>query len=368
MKRSRTVVVALLLLLGLSMFTFFAGRDEPVSHPSADNVFPSGLGALTELLRLEGYSVVVARTRTPKLEAQDMVVAAYVEPAGRKLEGVEETTEVLRDHVLRGGRVLKAHFAGDFAATSRAAKGTAVRFRDGRGATVTSGTVPSVNVTFEGGGDKLVTATTVNQTLLTHERVGQGILATLSDGLPATNRFLGQEDNAKFVLDVVKGLARPTGKIVFVEATLGRTASSGLLEDLGPWAQAAWWQGALLFLVCVYTLGKRIGAPEREFSTQRSSRQLVDALAAVLKKGRQQQYSAQVLADEALDRMRSKLKLPVGTSKDAVILAAPREFADAYAEVFDPGTKDRSAAQLLEALETMDKVLADTPSSLRSQS
>ena len=110
-------------------------------------------------------------------------------------------------------------------------------------------------------------------------RSGKGTAFVVRDGIGATNRFIDKQQNAELFGRLFSMVAGSGKRFVFTEANFGHVSQRGLLESIGPWANAAWQQLLLLGIVIAFTLGKRFGLPEETRTAQRGSRELLDAVA-----------------------------------------------------------------------------------------
>ena len=100
---------------------------------------------------------------------------------------------------------------------------------------------------------------------------------------------------------------------MFTEASFGHIYDRGLLESIGPWANAAWQQLLILGIVIAFTLGKRFGLPEETKRTQRGSRELLDAIADTYQRAGTTQTALLNAYRDADSDLRTVLKL----SKDS---------------------------------------------------
>lgn len=335
MKSGRRLIGALLLLLGLAAFTFFAARDEFQSRPSANSTYPSGLGAFRELLVSQGFAVKVDRSERPQLSNVGLVIVPTNENVrDRKKDEDQVTFRALEDWLENGGTLLEIRVPKDFGGAS--AKATEEQVAEPGSDTsvpVTVGNRVSSPLDFTVTSRTLDLWSTDSQPVIEVASVGNGIYASSPTGLLFTNRYLGQNDNAEVALDVIGRLNPDHKPIVFVEAIALGAEQTGIAASLGSWAVATWWQIVLTIFVALIAFGWRFGLPERDLSGQRSGRHLVDAFAGVLKRGKKDQFAAEILAQEALERARTMLRLPVGTQDEAILKAAPSAFVTAYQRI-----------------------------------
>ena len=352
------VFTALLLILVVSMFMFLIARTEDVAAPSASSSFPSGLGAFAELLRQDGYTVVLDRSEKPYLNSGDLAIAGSINEPGLLSRGPvtpSKTLSALKKHLGANGRVLELRFSPDFIDSSHEAKPVTVinMVEPDHLLKVTSSTTPTTGIGVSED-PPAFDAWTLNGSRFVSVFVTEsGVFTSVMSAIGATNRFLGQEDNARFYLGLVSRLATPGGRVVFVEASIGEFDHKGLISTFGSWAVAAQWQFLFLLLVVAYTVSRRFGFPVDETPAQLGSRQLVDAVAQVFRSSKKLEFASHVLAENALDSVRQSLRLAPGTNKQVVLAAAPQAFADAYAKVVMEREKPLPKAEMVAAVRGM---------------
>jgi hypothetical protein len=323
------IVYVLLGLLAIAVVLLGLGRRESAASPSAASYGPSGVSALVALLQRSGYSVEVSTRSKPRFEQGDLAIAFHIEGQESMLTEFEETLEeeegvtiesptrqALREHLSSGGRGLVFRLDHGFASTSRLALGGRSTLRN----TVSGKQYATSSVDGQGSfrptpistGPRTVLWTDNSRShLVTAEKVGSGMLLQSQLGLFATNRFLPLEENAAFTLDLVRTLAPAGARIVFVEAYWRPPSDPSLVEILGPWAEAAWWQVLVLFLVLAYTLGNRFGLPEERRRLQTGARELVEAVANTYRRSRATHAALKILVEDADRQIRRNLKLPL---------------------------------------------------------
>lgn len=299
MKRNRVWAFgwALFGLLALSGTLLYLGQREGIPQPSADSYNPSGSRALAELLRQSGYSVKVERSSKPVLQKSDLAIAFKVgmdefTPQGASARQESPLRGRLREHLEGGGRVLLLHLPPRFDVASQYAfRNQHQVFRytnesDAMDFSVSASEPFSENPAYDplvedepGLGIAFDDANTEFVRLSNYQ---EGTICSVYDAIGLTNRFLDRADNAAFSLWLFRMLNPEKGRIVILEAMHSAPVDPGLLSMLGPWAVGGWWQTVLLFLVVVYTLGRRFGLPEQDHVDQRGGRELVDAYADVM--------------------------------------------------------------------------------------
>ncbi len=313
-------------LLSLSAILFFLGQRERIANPSAASYAPSGTRALAQLFSQNGYTVAVDRSSKPVLKPGDFVVGFALQHAftwGVERGDRADIEKALRDHIDRGGRGWILQIPEDFVGASKTARGGP---RKGAFDSSVLPTASPKSMELTGGallnetlGESLVRPGEANVALVrseTNEPIlelygpGKGVLAVLRDGTGATNRFLDQHQNAEFLLWAMALLNPSQGRIVILEALHGDVRDPGLLERIGDWAAAGWWQILFVLVVIAYTLGRRFGLPEVDRSVQRSGRELVDAYADTMRRSRKAQVALKRIVAEADRNIRRRFNLP----------------------------------------------------------
>lgn len=334
------VWVLLGLLLAASALFLFA-RSAARSFPSIESTLPSGAAVFAELLRREGFEVVLDTDDDPDLP-KDALVIAYFVPVGFFGGSNEYETKALAEWVEGGGVLLGLTLSADFDDASRAAQ--AREASNGAHATLalrqritvsqTAGSSPTGSFPTAGDEALAIRVLSDDSPLVVAGDRDKGVIVEVGDALGSTNRFIDKEQNAAFYLDLVRAVA-PGKKVVFVEALFGNTRNVGLLARLGSWASAAWWQFLLFAIVVTYTLGKRFGLPERDRRTQRGARELVDAFADTMNRGRQRQLALSLIAADVELRLRRLLALDVDADERELSRHLPADLAAALAEAKD---------------------------------
>ncbi len=368
-----TVLVLLALLVVAAAMLLMARRDSR-AMPSIANTGPSGLAAFAELLRRDGYVVVQNRDEYPKFERDDVVVE--VELDQQPVSAIEmmsqgETSHTpeteIADHVARGGKLLELAGRSDFDAASRdgAAPVTVKSPALKREARVNHDAVASdADLLWTPRAESnygLWSVEPGNRTFVTFRREGNGMEAG-AKLLGASNRFIGRYQNAEIYLDVVRRLAPAGSRVVFAEASFGNAERKGLIGAIGGWAVAAQWQAVLIFLVVVYTLGKRFGLPETDPMVQRGTRDLVDAVAGVMGRGRKSGFALRSLVNDASEQARATLRLPSSMPTKEVWRRLPDGLSSALADALSLSVEDpkprvavKAAQRVLRELQAFER-------------
>lgn len=352
-------------------------REEDQSFPSITNVRASGYAAFAELLRRDGYIVAIDRHVRPRLAPSDVVFATSFDsfiPSEFEeygpLDSTEETPvepylQVIKAHLAKGGNAIEVLNRRNF----KLASSLAERPRNAESARDSDLRVP---LTVPYGSSAWTSVELDHETYdawfmddepfvsyMAHEG---GLLVTVADGLPITNRYLDEGQNAEFFLNVVRSVADPGSKIVFVEAGIGNAESPSVVNTLGQWAVAARWQAVFLFVVVVLTLGIRFGLPVVERRTVRGSRELFDAVADVLRRTRNTGLSLDSLLMECDQRIRSVTKAGAQSARHEFLALVPKELKDQYLKVAEmsalgphPDEATKEAMKLLSLLESFER-------------
>jgi hypothetical protein len=342
------IVWALVGLLGLASILLSLGQRELFARPAADSFAPSGASALAELLKRD-HSVTIDRRPRPQLNPSDVAVAfTSVEPNPTSKDDFGTIEESLREHAERGGRLLLLNIPSQFQDASRTLlreepvevtdEGRNRRFRvhanlnlaGGAGVDVLQHGDPSVSLWSTDGGDFLRAA-----------RVGKGTVVIVTDATAFTNRFLDRADDAAAAVATVALVAPKGSRLVFTEAAFGNVHQPGLMETLGAWAVAGWYQLLFFGLVVVYTLGRRFGFPEVERTPQRGTRELLDALADTYYRGRHSRIALRTALSAVDAEVRSALRMPRDEELSARDERLSPELRRALAEAYGALTVDK---------------------------
>lgn len=335
-KRSSLWLVGFVLLgvLALSVMVILLGGRESQSMPSADSYNPSGTAAMAELLRREGFEVVVDKYKRPRLQENDTAIVFVIPPqewsyvdedaeadqGGAPVETDRERTFAhVSKHVESGGTAVVLPVPREFQESSLTAVNTSVAAsrvgREGQvsvtmpaGAKVDSDLFPVPKASYP-----LWRPIDNQDPIVSLEKNGDGVAASFRSGLLATNRFLARQDNATVLVDSIRTVSPQGGRIVFVEAAIGNIYEPGLMEILGPWAEAAWFQFLFLAAVILYTLSKPFGLFQEPRRKELGSRELLDAITFTLSRAHMTGFVLSAAKEEA---KRAKLKQRLGTVSD----------------------------------------------------
>jgi hypothetical protein len=370
-------------LLTLSALLTFAAKDDLDAFPTLDGRTPSGLLGFAEAVRAEGYRFEMDRSTHPKLGPDDIpMVIELTKPKPKKDElfadradrwKTDDDPKSLRksviDFVKGGGTLLYVQMKQSYQDASSSHQPTEfVNVAGGKAAKVSTSTVDAG--TFLEGDKKASPIWQAKdrqsqaEPLLTVRSLGKGTVFTVADGLPLTNRFIGEADNAEVGLAMVRA-AVPKGKrIVALEAAFGNVHDKGLFEWAGRWAEVARDQFFLVVVVVCLTLAIRFGTPVTERVAELGTRSMVDAMAANLARLKQPTFALNILLADVYDRVRIALRAPVGTTRADLLRQMPEELGrqvhlcEAATQEDRPGPFQRRARlnTLLAQAENLDRL------------
>lgn len=337
-----------LLLVGAGFLTLT--RDESRSAPSGSSFAPSGSKAFADLLRVNGYRVEVVRASEPDLP-KDATAIMFIGGATDTFSiFTMSRSQQLRtiSHVLSSHNAVVLHLSNDFQEDSQAALSTRLDALTAWGKPVvlhsaSNSALPVDIGDYPAPEDQVPLARAQNEPIAALSINKGHYLANIRDGIMATNRFIERDDDASFLLAVVSRVASPGSHLVFVDSSYEPGGQPGVIELIGSWAVAAWWQILLLFVVVVYTLGKPFGYPEPDRVEQRGTRELVDGLANIFRRGRANALVLKTIAHDADREIRHNLKLPRDASIQERNARIPQSLATILTEAesgITAGSKD----------------------------
>lgn len=361
-------ILAAILLASIAVL--FAGQTAANAWPSMTSPRPSGTMAFAELLRREGYEVVLDRSNQPKLGKDDIAVAFTIagssdvenaftqmdEDSGVSVGRGDDFTigGALEKHVESGGSVLYVPMPQLFDVESQGLRDSAT-LTDDKGRKYTArwenyerseDARPSWS---EGDLEVELWTDDSELPLISLGVKKQGRIGVIGDGLMASNRYLDKEDHASLLLDTMSRLGKPGARVVFTEAVFGNIETKSLFGTLGSWANAARWQTVLLALVIIFTLGRRFGEPEVEIAAPKGARDMLTALSASMRRGKRQHLAIYALYDDALAQCRKIIRASRHTKDEDVIAALPIELQTILKQIFLNQWKDPvQAAKTLE--------------------
>ncbi|MBX3112912.1 MAG: hypothetical protein KF857_13010 [Fimbriimonadaceae bacterium] len=313
------IALALLALMGLSFVLLVFAKEEPRTSPTIESTYPSGLAAFAELLRRDGYQVVLDKRPRPRFTAGDLVVSVDM-PTAEDIFGQgthdDMTKQAIDTYLGEGGAELVLGLSNEFDSASR--QMTLVELAP------LAGMAPK-KLTYEK--SALYGPTYRSAFADAHWKFPRQI--TVPEAIGATNRFIGQGQNAEVMLGYVHMLAEPGSRVVFPEALIGNAQDQGPLDTLGSWAVAGRTQAYILLTVVVLTLAVRFGSPSQNIVRQRSARDMLDAVAELLRRSGKTQFALEVALEDAYERFRLGVGAPHGTTRDNLRERMPQPLLNA---------------------------------------
>lgn len=387
MKKSGLPVIAWVLvgLIVVAAGLITLGRQDQNADPETQSYSPSGVSAFAEMLRKSGVAVAITEDPKPKLGPDDVAVAFRIEGKPQR-DGLFGATESEEDRFLKnfwnrihdGGTGILLPLAYDYLDASRGAEEKpfvrVVSVGTGEAFNVTSAGMESGLSNYEapaGDAVQMTVWTVGNEPFLRAIRHGRGTVLVAKDGIGVTNRFVDKYDNAKAFGSIVAMLNKGHKRIVFTEASFGKVNEPGLMETIGPWANAAWQQLIFLGLVVVFTLGKRFGVPEETRVVQRGARELLDGIADTFGRAHSSQYALAMALASADSDLRVVLKLPKDATRSERDRLIPPSLQNAMTRLQvaseHPAVTQAQALELIRRMqEELEEFLGPNRAKLRS--
>lgn len=308
-----TMAWVLLGILIIAALSIGLGRSESEAVPTSFSYLPSGTRALSELLKTQGYKVKNAGVARQDFLPQEIPIA--FEMTGRYGDKPSplsvQATEQFSEFISKGGRGILLQIPKDFDQSSKTAASQVAQASDFGGSGGKINVYTDESETQMSGETLLNLASAYGQRSMADiEGHDKGRVLVVNDGIIATNRFISLNDNAQEIMRWVAAIAPKGSTLVFDEATIGSSEPPGILESIGGWAEAAWWQLIFLFIVIAYSLGKPFGLPTEERPVQRGARELVDAAAQTFRRGQATDVAMALIMRDVDMELRAKLKLP----------------------------------------------------------
>jgi len=367
----------LLGILGLTTALLYAGRNQTRAFPATDSYLPSGTRAFRELLEASGYRVIVDREVKPII-AKDEVPLRFIyrptdtdadlssifaedseteEESQNEPEKPSPLQSAIDRHVVNGGVYVELPYFDDFMGDSQENLQPISLRRPGaerefKGTFATYPDLPAME------GKDLVEIFGNTEVATYIWRRGAGEQLIIANGLSATNRFLGQHDNAQILLESIGVVAPPGSTIRILEGGFNPIAR-GFLATIGNWALAGWYQLLLLAIVIGWTLGKRLGLPIKERSGQRGTREMLDGIADTLARKRRSTIALEYAIERNARKLRNHLRLPASVALPDLLRPLPDLLRNAFVqcEVLSH-TEKVSEATALKAVQRLEKEVA----------
>ncbi len=338
-KAIRSTAIWLCAILTFTTLLVVLGRSDDRIFPSITSSKPSGTRLLSEILEVNGINVRQDRSRIPQAGAKDVVVA-FVPLRGerptwsdRPVFSTETTDSAIQgslyDIAVRGGRVVVVYLNGSLRQGTLDASEPKQVMHLYQKASAPLKVSASVrypenyfpNPEFE---DGLKPASQIDVwqsqeiPLVTFRAFGKGTLVEVTDGIGFTNRFIDKYDNANFAVQLFAPLVPKGASLVFAEASFGNMSEDSLISAIGGWARASLWQGLLLLGVIGWSLGTMFGLPTRSRLRQAGTRDLMEAFAHLLRRGKKRQIAVENVMGALEREVRLSVGLPVSASKKQV--------------------------------------------------
>lgn len=359
LKRSGLPSIAWVLvgLLGVAALLLTLGQQDTETNPEVSSFSPSGISAFSELLKQNGVSVVVDQQPKPRLMPNDILVAfARKSPDEISLAANQNPEAEFRNYFWKqiqdGHSGILLNVDKDFSGGSKkVVEREPLLVNDsatGESFKVSTSLADQAEIDDPDELESMVDVTlwtNSNLAFLKAYRFKQGTALVVKDGIGITNRFIDKNDNARAFTSLISILHKPGSRVVFAEASFGNVHERGLLETIGPWANAAWQQLLFLGVVVVFTLGRRFGLPEETRTVQRGSRELLDAVGDTFHRAKSTQIALETAWLRADIELRLVLKLPKDASRDERDRLLPDTL--------------QNALRRLEAAKQMDRVASD---------
>ncbi len=281
---------AWLLVIGALLFTngFLASRRAGTFNPSVTAYGASGMSVFAELLERNGYQVRIETRRSPRLAKSDFPIITVFFP---EFETGPTWLDERASQTSPPPLLLQFNRFDPLDPT-QFAKGTEAN------ATLSWKSEPkrryAISSTREYEGfnpgpfEELATVTKTETkspfvSLEPHKRVP---MVTVQDPGLFLNRSIDKHDHAAFALDLVRRLAPEGSTIVFCEHGLGNAVEPSMWQDMGPWAQASYWQVLAFLGVFVWARSVSFGAAREARITEKGAKDLVDGLGGALARGK----------------------------------------------------------------------------------
>jgi hypothetical protein len=191
------------------------------------------------------------------------------------------------------------------------------------------------------------------------EKFGVRTIVEIRNGYAYLNRFLGRDDNAALIVSVIKSVLPEGKKLVLPEYAYGVGATDNLFTRLGPSYSAALIQLALMFILAIYTLGKRFGYPDYDAPIKPGSRHFVQALGDAFRRGKSTDIVIETEVRRAMRIAGRKLSLPAGMTDEEKLVRIPGELGSVMRILRDWQGKKVGERETREMLQRLDQLLSE---------
>ncbi|MDI9641089.1 hypothetical protein QPK87_05355 [Kamptonema cortianum] len=343
---SSSIPVILLTLLVFATAVFILTDEGSEAFPSINNTKGSGVAALAELLRLDGYEVKVDLRPKPELELDDIVVNIVFRPASWESAEVLKPTDpqvasadqLIDKHLHEGGTQLLIGVPRDFTDASLDVTTATVidtlTEQDYKVTELSDASLWAGELPYESKGLHALLAKAGSDSVFFGARVkGDGTQFIVHSGMFLTNRFIADHDNAKYAIDLFRRIAPKNSRIVFVETRFGNVQDPGLLATIGNWANVAWWQLVLTLVIAIFTFNRRFGLATSEPARARMTGEVLQAFAATLRRAKRADQALLILVEAAYERITAATRAPAGLPPNEITKLAPPMLQMAITEI-----------------------------------
>jgi hypothetical protein len=358
-------------LLGVVSAVVWDGSEEARTFPSATSTRHSGTAGLARLLRAEGFPVRIEASSRLRARSGEVVVAfRVVEPAPPAdllfEEGPGESdwlgaSAAALERAATQGATVVVGSLGASPLEQTASLATSELQSDVPARSVVRipvGAVPEFDDKLATGNAPYTWWRPSSGQGVEVRMTGAGRTVLVPDALSATNRYLSEDDSARFWVELLSALGGRQNGVVFADAVAGNDQTPGLLGEMGPWAVAAQWQGLFAFLLFALWAGQRLGGILDPPVRQRTVGGTTEALARVLGSGGQYGTACRLIGAERLTAFRRALRLSPTQDAGEVVSRLPTEVAGRLRELL--GSPDRlGAAEALERVRALDSAAYD---------
>lgn len=338
----RRITFWLCMTLSLTTLLVVLGRSSNETFPSITSSKPSGTRLAAEILESNGFKVRQDLNSAPQV-ANDEVIIAFVRRHAR-----DPMAKSLLKKVSEGRRMIVILVSADFNAATTSAEAPIQIENNFQKRLLRVNGAASQDLDFWSGSEPLdvwVDAAT-KRALVSYQVQGNGVIATVHDGLGFTNRFIDRADNATFFATLVRSVAGESNKVVFTEATFGNISDEGMISALGGWARATVWQGYLLFGVVAWSHAVIFGIPLALRRRQAGTRDLMEAFAQMLMRSRNLKMAqSQVVGALRRDLLRTA-SLPINATDALLESRLPPEVRDNLIAAQGAPTDSRTLAAI----------------------
>ncbi len=366
-------------ILVISGFALALGSRETSTEPTISNFDASGSAALYSLLQKAGYQVSVNTATKPHLGPRDVAICFSEEKTKQAVDDAPfpSTSDSTADdedppfkknltgYLKSGGRAVTFIYPSNFAdASHRALQDPPLEVKNkivpktlkllGANVQPLEASLPVNDL-----GQIPVTIWKQNEDpFVWVSHVGKGKIVVCNDGLAASNRFIDKADDAELVLSAIELVARPGDRLVFTEASFGNVADPGFFESLGEWAVSAWRQAIVLFIVLVFTLGRRFGYPEERRRVVQSSRDMAEAFGDLLERARRNDVAVEAALERLDHKLRVYLRIPRDASEGERNRVLPEKVLNALGRLERLKADDRlTSADALKNIQVAERVI-----------